>query len=71
MPGPDIPSPTGLSYSNAKSAILYESKTAEIIEYANINGWDVRVRYFSPLECEYRYETIERIEELERQLKSI
>lgn len=52
-------------------SILYESKTAEIIEYAYKNGWDIRVRYFSSLECEYRYETIERIEELERQLKAI
>ncbi len=42
-------------------SVLQEEKTKRIIELANKNSWKIFVRYFSRLEAEYRYDTIENI----------
>ena len=42
-------------------SVLQEDKAKRIIKLANRNGWKIFVRYFSRLEAEYRYDTIENI----------
>ncbi len=45
-------------------SVLKKRRTRRIIQLAKENGWGVYVRYFSQLEAEYRYDTLERTQEL-------
>lgn len=49
-------------------SILNEERTQRIIQLAKENGWGVYVRYFSQLEAEYRYDTLERTQELIKEI---
>lgn len=49
-------------------SILNEERTQRIIQLAKENGWGVYVRYYSQLEAEYRYDTLERTQELIKEI---
>ena len=55
----DIVSAIYIDYS-----ILNEEKTKRIIEIARQNKWNIYVRYFNQLDAEYKYDTIENINDL-------
>ena len=45
-------------------SVLKKRRTRRIIQLAKENGWGIYVRYYSQLEAEYRYDTLERTQEL-------
>lgn len=45
-------------------SVLKKRRTRRIIQLAKENGWSIYVRYYSQLEAEYRYDTLERTQEL-------
>ena len=52
-------------------SVLQDYKAKRIIELANINGWQILVRYFSRLESEYRYDTSENINKYTERVKQL
>ena len=62
----DIISALYIDYS-----VMQEEKTKQIIELAEKNEWRIYIRYFSPIESEYKYKTIEETNNLIKKMWQI
>lgn len=62
----DIISALYIDYS-----VIQEEKTKQIIELAKKKGWKVYIRYFSSIESEYEYRTIEETNALIEKMRQI